>query len=406
MPSNLATRLLEVPRAPGDVSDTIWRSADITQAGIVACLPSEQLTRELVSLYHQGEGAEAIGSKLPDPALISYAVTHGSADLQRGLCANPIATRENLTDLAKSHREATERIARMNQQRAEAHDISVVVDLLNSGDLTALDEVFAADPETVVAGMLQVPRTELLSTISRLSPQLHNRIMIAWISMDSAPIDAYLADWATSSSVRADTLLGVMTPQQVSRRCTPAARSVLASAGYLQRKESGTLPPGIPLDQMAGLMSAGELTGAYVGSAAPTSEQLERRILEAAPPSTLVNFLLGTTLRKPKPGQALDLIRAASADKREAWAADLASRNVDTQSLAHGETSVALALLSRGQAIPELPYQAVAELSGIIDSILGDQEAAWEFLLVLSEEWEGTLIGLLDAANAMERQAS
>jgi len=406
MSSKLATRLLEVPRVSGDVSDTIWRNADITQAGTVACVPSEQLTRELVSLYHQGEGAEAVGAKLPDTELITYAVKHGSVDLRRGLCANPSATRDHLADLAKAHGEAAERITRIDQQCANAHEVTVAVEVLNSGDITALTDIFAADPDTVVVGMLQVNRSDVLETVRRLKPQLHSQLMMAWISAHGAPIDTYLADWVNATPVRADTLVGAIAPQELSRRCTAAARTKLAAAGYLQRKDSAPVQMGAPLDQMAALMSPGELIGAYVGSVAPVSDQLAGRILEFAPASAVVNFLLGTTLRKPQPGQALELIRGATPDKREAWASDLAGRSLDVQSLAHSETNVALALLSKGQALPELPYQAVSELSEIIYGVLGDQEAAWEFLLVLAEEWEGTLFGLLEAANAMERQAS
>lgn len=409
MPSMLATRLLEVPRPAGDVSDVIWRNADLTQANNVTCVPSPELVAEIVSLYLSGDSARAVGQHLPHRRLIDQAITNASADLKSGLAENRLTTREQLITLASTHKTkaAAERIATLNKRRdaAAQSDITPMVEALTSADVTGVAELFAQDSESTLAALTQVDRSAALGMIERLDPRLHGEIMLAWATQNSIPIDSYLAAWLTATPVRAETLLGAMSTQQISQRCTGNARGILADAGILQRKESA-VPAGVPLDQMAVIMSAAELAGMYVGSVAPVSPALERNILQNAPATVVLNFLLGSTMRKPTKEQALDLIRQAPIAVREAWAADLAGRSIEADLIAHGSASVALALLSRGETLSTLPYAAVKELSGVIDEILQDQPAAWEFLLVLSEEWEGSLLGLLEASDAMEREAS
>ena len=406
MPSILATRLLEVPRDPGDVSDSLWRYADLTQIKSVTCQPTDQLVSDLCSLYSSGESAEAIGEHLPRRDAIDRALQSGSPALRKGLARNRLATRAQLAALVgHSDQEAESRLATLDERatRAANGEREAFAETFTSGDLTGIAELFAAHPDAFLEAFMGADRGSLMSALKAVDGSTHDAIALAWVAKPDVPIDTYLASWLAVSAFRAETLLASFTSQEVARRCTAAARRILGSIGVLPRKEEPQVgPPSVPLDQMAVIMQPAELAGSYVGSTAPVSEDLERRILAACPPSTLVNFLLGASLRKPTREQAIELILNADMSTREEWAAELTGREIDPELLASGPGAAAAALLSTGEALAKLPYEAVEALSDVITESLGDQAPAWDFLIVLSEEWEGTLAGLLDSAAAFE----
>jgi hypothetical protein len=407
MPSRLAVSLLRVPRASGPVGDTLWRHANIIEVDSAGVAPTDQLLGEFLS-FLSGENAVRFASLIPDTAQIAAMVATGNADIRTGCAQNPMIDDSTLAILASDRAPAvadaakTAAAARADARAAATGSEPTALGLVDPLDLEGFRTVVETNPVLAVAAIVSSAKSaEVLEQIRRADKPLHDMIMSEWIT-GKAPLTTPVAKWVIASELRRDTFLDGVNPQALRRRCSGGALEVFMGAGVIPTPRG---PEGFAsIESMMLVLPAHELAGMLVGSTAPVSDGVLEKVLLKAAPTLVGNFLAGSSTRKPARGEILRMLEAADIDTRKAWS-DAVGRVIEDFEVASGAPWAGeLLLMGKLDWLADLPLMAVKALDEVLTERFGDDQAVWEFAVILAEEWETTLFDLLDSAVAMEGQ--
>lgn len=410
MPSRIARALFPVPRVSGPVGDTLWRSSDLEGLDFAGCAPTTALISEMFML-NVPETLEHAGRLTPTSESIDAALGLNSpVSYRRGVAQNPAASDAVLSVLSSDPDKSVADLAaqqvedRKNlRQQFQTDPAAAASAALSARQFHVIASEFSAHSHHVIAALATSDmHASALLALAAFSSDLHDQLLLEWVSGLEVPMTAYAAKWVCASALRAETLLGGASTQVLRRKATPMARSVLEAHGVLPRMST---PSAVPLDGLLIGLTPSEMAAMVIGSEAPVSGEIAHRAILAAPPSLVANFLRGACLRRPDSDMVLSLVESASSDQRQSWAEALSASGLTGEDISFLPWAGPLLLVGSLDFVESLGVQAAAELNAVFEQKLASNEAAWEFACVLSEEWTGTIAGLLDSAVAMESAA-
>lgn len=409
--TSLANILIGAPSQASPAGDVLWRNADLEQLEYVGVIPTEELLDELLTFKSGGDAGTTLGRLVPGRAHVARLVTHPSVNVRLGAVKNRETTSHDLNtliaDVEKTVAEAAaDELTRRNDLVAKAlsSDTEALVAILVETLPEAIERILDADPRLVAFGCQGVDTAILLGRLGVIDPDLRDRVALAVLEEENAPISTAVARWACSGNPIAEVALaGILgSKNQLRRRLTPGAQHVLVTAGHL----SAPVPPAAPvkytaLDDMALILETAEIAAMYFSSNSDVSAELHERIMQEAPVQLVVNHLIGGTPRRPRDGAVRDLLAKATPERRLeiAQALEKAEAEKVLERVAWGGE---LLLGFRRVGVVKLDIDSVTNLLATIDSALASNDLAWEYLMALSEEWEATIVDLIDSAANME----
>lgn len=420
MASQLANILIRAHAETSAHGDVIWRNAEIENLDFVGITPSTDLLTEIVDLRGPSAAGETLGRLTPGHENIGTLVTSVHPSVRAGAATNRNATREHLATLATDASpevaaKATEELTRRDTLRADctAGSFQAARDILRLGRREEVEWLLEQHPDTLAA--TTVVEESAAEKIRLLEPELFERIAVSLIEARHTIGDA-VARWMLGAGDLPEAFVAEAAQRQKTPSrfiVTDSAENILVKAGHL--KKAGAIEPRrshVRLEDMALALEIAETSAIYFSTADTVNTELVEEILQEAPLTLLVNHLIGQTPRRPRPGQITEMLRKADPDRRNALSDALealiakAEQGTDLANPIEGlpwggELSLALKRV-RAQALSE---QEASSLLREIEAIIGGHELAWEYLLALSEEWEGALIELVVSAAHMENIA-
>jgi hypothetical protein len=417
MGSQLANILIRAHAETSAHGDVIWRNTDLDSIEFIGIIPGKDLIAELIEFRGPSAAGEKLGRLTPGRENIDLLVTSTHPSVRAGAAANRNTTREHLAVLAadtstevaaKAAAELTER-DRL-RQACSTGEFQPAREILRLGRREEVAWLLEQQPDLLAAAT--VVEDDAAEKIRLLEPELFESIAVSVIEAGHT-IGATVGRWMTSDG----DLAQAFAAEAAKRQKTPSkfiltdeAEHLLVKAGHLSRK--GAVEPRkihVRLEDMALALEPAETAAIYFSTAEKVDPDLVEEILQEAPVTLLVNHLIGQTPRRPRPGQVTEMLRKADPQRRNAVSDALeeliskAEHTVDAgnpiQGLPWGgELSLALKRV-RAHALSE---QEASSLLREIEAVIGENELAWEYLLALSEEWEGALIELVVSAAHME----
>jgi len=409
--TSLANILIGTPMQASPAGDVLWRNADLEQLEYVGVIPTDGLLAELLTFKSGGDTGTTLGRLVPGRAHVARLVTHPSANVRLGAAGNRETTSQELLLLAgdteKTVAEAAGlELARRDDLVAKAltSDTKAITAILTETLPEAIERILATDPRLVAIGCQGVDTAILLGRLSVIDADLRDRVALAVLDEEHAPISTAIARWACSGNPVAEVALAnaLTSKTTLRRRLTPGAQHVLVTAGHL----SAPVPPAAPvkytaLDDMALILETAEIAAMYFSSNSDVSPELHERIMQEAPVQLVVNHLIGGTPRRPHDGSVRDLLTKSTPERRLeiGQALEKAEAEKVLERVAWGGE---LLLGFRRVGVVKLDIDSMTKLFTTIDSALASNDLAWEYLMALSEEWEATIVDLIDSAANME----
>jgi hypothetical protein len=407
--TSLANILIGAPLTPSPAGDVVWRNADLEQLEFVGVIPTEKLLDELLTFKAGGDAGTTLGRLVPGHT--ARLVTHPSANIRLGAVKNPQTTTVDLEALRHDQDPAVgaaagEELVRRNDlvTRSLASDTDALVALLTENLAESIEQVLNHDPRLIAIGSQAVDIAVLFGRLGILDPGLRDRVGSAIVETENVPVNAAVARWACSTSPLAEMALAnlLASKTQLRRRLTPGAQHVLVEAGHISAQVQPVAPVKYTaLDDMALILETAEIAAMYFSSNSDVSDELHERIMQEAPVQLVVNHLIGGTPRKPRNGSVRDLFTKATPARRLeiAEALEKAEAEKVLERVAWGGE---LLLGFRRVGVVKLDIESIAALFATIDSVVAGNELAWEYLMAISEEWEATIVDLVDSAANME----
>lgn len=408
---SLANTLIGTPMKASPSGDVLWRNADLGQLEYVGVIPTEGLLEELLTFKSGGDAGTTLGRLVPGRERVARLVTHPSANVRLGAVTNRETLPQELITLSADTEKtvadaAGVELARRNDLVAKAlgSDTLALVAILTETLPEAIERVLAADPRLIAIGCQAVDTAVLLGRLGVMNPDLRDRVALAVLQEEGAPISTAVARWACSANPVAEVALAdiLASKNALRRRLTPGAQHVLVTAGHLSAPVSPVAPVRYTaLDDMALILETAEIAAMYFSSNSDVSVELHERIMQEAPVQLVVNHLIGATPRRPRDGSVRDLLAKATPERRLALAEALEKAEAEKvlERVAWGGE---LLLGFRRVGVVKLDIDSMANLFTTIDSALASNDLAWEYLMALSEEWEATIVDLIDSAANME----
>lgn len=421
MGSQLATILVRATAPTSASGDVIWRNAELENIEFTGIAPTRKTLEELVSFRGPSSAGETLGRLVPGRENITVLVTSEHAPVRTGATSNRFATREHLAVLATDPvKDVSEAAARELAERDRLRGITGGTDAVEAYKAAAeilakgrIEEIrwLHDNSAHLLAGALasaDVAAARLLSLDSELFAEIATGIL----SSDDHLIGGAVARWAVQPGELQEALRedAAKSPMTLRKRITGAAQHIFQQAGVLRR--TGAPEPRkihVPLEDMALALEPAEIAAMYFSTAEKVSPTFALNVLDTAPVSLLINHLIGQTARRPQTGDVVNLLKAATSVRRNEISDALesvVSKSEQAVDLGNpleglpwgGELSLALKRV-RAHALRE---DEATDLLAEIEKVLNGDELAWEYLIALSEEWEGALIELVASAARME----
>lgn len=410
MSSKLATNFVEVSLPSGELGDLIWRNANINSINNIGILPSEKLSLEFTSLLENAELEKFASIVGPSSTIQAMLDKYKKAAMLKGLVGNIFTTDEQLDQIKtldpKLSNSVEEVLNKRNILRKELADENYTI----FHDAIVLNEL-AADTITKVTNTESlIERNKFLITLEKVDLAKYNYVMNKIVGLTdnnfTGYVDSFVARWLTTSeALEAKTSLSLVEqyPQDLSKRISKGAIRILENSGIdtsnIFKKRSVIQPTNTTSKSMLDTLTlAGMDMQTIMALVLSTNVELTASefvsYLIKSPKSMQVNFLTGATSRKPKQGEVDLLIKSITADER-AEIVELLSENKDLEDLPW-YNEMALGLPKK--YMDKLTENIIYEVFGYSQATLNENLQAWEFLLVVSEEWENNYFSLVEAA--------
>jgi hypothetical protein len=378
MISRLAAALINLPRPNDEVSDLLWRNTDMNMLTTPRAIPSDRVVSEYAKLT-EGATAESIASRLPAPSCISAAIAAGpSKRFIAGLMKNPALSTSQRIQLGMT----------------EKH-----VDLTEIPNLAALESHLQKASISSIIELGEEATHAWYGFLASAAPLLADSLLVEAVSRNMR-LDTLMAARLTSASTptletAVELLNTTRNPEYIA---TPAALRILRASGVIPAPRPAN-STGLNAASIKALCLAGasdfEMTPLLLSNdSAELPEGFLVDILQNAPDHVIAPFLVGASARRPRPGEVLELLRRIGTERASALALLLTS-GVETVPWVH-ELLIGLPV----RTLDKVGVGGLYALEQILSERLKNP-AAWEMVLVMSEEWGSTFDSLLDAANSM-----
>jgi len=422
MGSQLATILIKATATASPAGDVIWRNAEIENLEFIGVTPSKNVLEELVSFRGPSVAGETLARLVPGTENVAALTTCEHASVRTGVCSNRQATREQL-ELLANDASSEVRSAAMNELADRDRLRSAVTgsadavesyraasEILSKGRVEEIRWLHSVKP-ALLAGALASDDLNA-ARLANLEPETFSELAASIVSDEQLLVGASIARWVLGEGDLQEVLLADMVKNQnaARKRLTGSAQHLLTQAGALRK--AGTPEPRkihVRLEDMALALEPGEIAAMYFSTVEKTSTAFAAEVLDAAPVNLLVNHLIGQTARRPMTGEVVRLLRSSSPERRNEISDALenvvsrAEQAVDLRSPIEGlPWGGELALALKRVRASALREEEASGLLAEIDAVLSGDELAWEYLIALSEEWEGALIELVTSAARME----
>jgi hypothetical protein len=432
MHSRLATRLIGLEHEPGEQSDLLWKFASLSEVELSQTPISDELVNEMV-LFLEGNQARKFASLLPDLHSLRVALaTRPLAPLRRGAAENPHADDELLAEIVASGGEpakaaATRQQARLTLEEAltkgNDSDIALAYEHMSlTSDVHAVASRLTDHKAALLRRLGDDRRYPFRSMVIRsLEPTERDLIcseMVGVIdpSQRATLVDETLAFWLVeSTSTRAEASRSILTSDKASLkaltpRLTDAAmykvlgseelgdqvRSVVSTrvsraqgvyAQTLDRSMLSTLRlAGMGVDEVSALIFSSQVeldTDELVGELAGIESH------------RLAMFIGGQCVRRPQRGEIDALLVARDLEEQEKIAVALGSEIKDLPW--YDELLIGIPR----SFVPVDDQRSSRIMDTFLTRELGTDAKAWEVVLSMSGEWEGSLRALTNAAKQL-----
>ena len=432
MTSKLGTHLIVLKHEPGETSDTLWRFADLSDVEI-SCTPiSDKLAIELAT-FLEGEPAKKYASILPSlHSLRTVLSARPVTSIRTGAAKNPHADDELLNELV-TYGGSAAKIATERLERRQAFDAALNRNV--TSDIALAYEALSLD--TDVAG-IATRMPNFISSIlplygsdrrykfrglvlANLEPALYDQIssmLVGVIDQGYAAelIDESLAVWLTesgstrSAATREQINADRSTAKEFASRLTDSAMYCVLDCASIKEaikavvsRRSSSYPKAIAnqLDhtmlrtlRMTGMTSNEISALVFSSNVALSTEELVAE-LEGVDPHRLSMFLGGQTLRNPVKGETDAILQNRDLREQEEIALALGSDIKDLPWYPE------LLLGIPRSFVPVDDHRSSRIINTFLNEILGLNVKAWEVVLSMSGEWEGSLRSLTNAAKQL-----
>lgn len=441
--THLAEILLSASTIKNEATDILWRNINIDDLEFVGVSPSDVLLDEIIVLnVGQPHRLYALGRLLADVSSITHVLAHCSnADVIKGVIDNPLCSLSMLTSLSGGTNSDIASVAMSKltyltdltatitsgvglvteSQRAEA-----ISSLLLTMQVCSLRSALDFNADHVVARLNHISRAttngyycpstraSFLYRLSIIECDLYQQVMLAIVCSEYGYVDAHTLHWALNDLNGQDYINGLGKEiRHFTKRCDSAAIEMLASHGYIKTPNKTTGAPSYAsLDSMADLLSPGELGAMLFSTAGKVSESTMAYVADGVAVTMLANFMFNNTLRKPAAGEITTMLRNFSLERKLELATVMNSiyaGNVQDGAGAHADSIARLPwahelvlAFSRTQ-FPHMREIGASKLYETVVERIGYKPEAWEYLMVLCNEWDSTFIDLLDSASAINQ---
>jgi len=445
----LGSFFLSAARQQGPHTDVLWRNVNYDEILFAGVSPSETLLTEIIMLNEgNGERMYRLGRLLVGDINTSRALDpNSSVDLLRGIMDGATCKSDTLRAL-QSHADpavskmASERLTYLDGLVSGASDTSrsladrekVINELMTSFNLESITAVLEASPEAIVYGLNRiVPATETnepdrfvhnsmcpasrnswLHRMSILNGPVYDKVLLCILRSEYGFVDGRVAGWAVGQSNGMEYLEGLgKNIQAFTKRCDPAARDILMKRGLVRKPAAEKAPAFTSLDSMVNLLEPNELGALFFSTFAKVGSNTSSHILDSVSVPMVANFMFGLSMRKPEAGEITAMLHRWSADRRMALAETLMNMYTGDKgpdgASPHGEHVAYLPwadelLLAFSRLhVSALSEDTAAKLFASVVDVVGVDAESWEYLMVLSNEWQSTFVDLLASAAAIVR---
>ena len=410
MSSKLATNFVEVSLPSGELGDLIWKNANIANLINIAILPTQKLALEFASLLENAELEKFASIVGPTETIRVMLDRYSKPSMLKGLINNKYTSDEQLNIIATKDSKLTELVtqaikkrellrAELAKENYAIFDDAIVTDELSAEILTKI-----SNTESLLE------RNKFLSTIEKVNINKYNFVMNKIVGLTDNSfvgyVDSTIARWlVTSDCIEAKTSLELLQqyPLDLSKRISKGALRILENANIdtnkISKKRIVVQPSNTTSKSMLDTLKlAGMDTQTILALVLSTNVELSAEefvnYMIVSPKSMQINFLTGATSRKPKTGEVNLLIKSMTPEDRSEIVT-LLSENHNLEDLPwYNEMALGLPK----QYLDKLNENLIYEIFTYAQNVLLENIQAWEFLLVVSEEWENNYYSLVEAS--------
>ena len=410
MSSKLATNFVEVSLPSGELGDLIWKNANIANLINIAILPTQKLALEFASLLENAELEKFASIVGPTETIRVMLDRYSKPSMLKGLINNKYTSDEQLNIIATKDSKLTELVtqaikkrellrAELAKENYAIFDDAIVTDELSAEILTKI-----SNTESLLE------RNQFLSTIEKVNLNKYNFVMNKIVGLTDNSfvgyVDSTIARWlVTSDCIEAKTSLELLQqyPLDLSKRISKGALRILENANIdtnkISKKRIVVQPSNTTSKSMLDTLKlAGMDTQTILALVLSTNVELSAEefvnYMIVSPKSMQINFLTGATSRKPKTGEVNLLIKSMTPEDRSEIVT-LLSENHNLEDLPwYNEMALGLPK----QYLDKLNENLIYEIFTYAQNVLLENIQAWEFLLVVSEEWENNYYSLVEAS--------
>lgn len=402
MYSRLATALHKIPVVDTTIGDIIWKNSDLQELNETRVNPSEKLVYEY-SLLTQGEVSSKIASLLPTPSLCVYAYNNSNEAFKEGLTENIYTPVEVLTIVNPDKLKVLQdHVIKVQNNELLEHDFLktpsyAFLELLESSNI--LDSFLGTIKDTIYASTY----VNMLSSIEN-NPVLHK--LITMIVLDSKNTIDYTTAYciATGTTLVSDTLQAEIGYVK-SSRISDAAQAVFNaySINYCNVVKNVAKNNGISVEMLQTLKLTGstdtEIASLMLSnSLADIDSDFLVDVMLNTKGSVKQQFLTGSYARSPKNSE-IDAIFNRLSPKESI---ELGEALVEADLVVPWASTLVKYLPRR--SLDKLPTYSIFEIYKIVKDKLNSTVNSWDFVLFMSEEWEGTFNELLEASLKIDRE--
>lgn len=403
MSSRIATKFLSLPNLDSEVSNLIWRYADLTAADSIYSIPSINYVQELLLLL-DGPKATEIVSIIPSPSILD-ALFNGSTrdEVTKGIIQNRFTSMDTLKRIEKEKDQYSELIK--NEFKKYHDDFSVnasfslrvLEDYNNEGRLS---KFFAQ-----VASFGEKKMSELFKSLYSHNPKLASLVVMTSLETGNK-LDLLMVEFIYREKSFMNEAIVVKLESEfknlskLTNKVTPAAIDFLIANDYLSVKKAVSEGSGTN-ESTAKMLLATGLEEATIATLMLGSDKNEidstflTQTLAKASDGLISQFVLGTTERKPRPEEIGMLFKALGPSRVKKIVSE------HSEVITSLEWSEELILAAPLIEIKNLGLASTLRLYWSVEKKLKNDLQAWELFLVMSEEWEDSVESLMNSANIM-----
>lgn len=403
MSSRIATKLLVLPISNPELSEVLWKYADLDKAEEINCVPPAKYVKEFVTLL-DGKRVTELVAKVPSSKVLDELVSSStSKDVLVGIISNPYTSNETLEKIKALDLGLEDEIKITNSQLSDKYTTDAQFSLrdielsLNDGTLSKFYAKVNSYGDARVAKLFR----NLINEDSKLTSLLVMTALEAGNRLDILMVDFLYSNESFMNEaiiIKLEDRLKLRGKAEQS--LTPAAYEYLISKGHVTVASGNSNSTGTDEAMGRTLLATGldesVIAPLLLGSnTSVIDSNFLVKMLSKSSDGLVSQFVTGTSERKPRKGEIDLLFKTIGLDRTKKITAEHAE---NLMSLDWSEELIISAPLLD---LEKIGLASTFVLNEILSDRLQSDIPAWELFLVMSEEWEDTIDSLLSSANIM-----